>query len=628
MAWTASAISLGVLLSAGVASIVAVATLRERPDPLAWPVAAFMGAVGFWSFAAALSFASQNLAQVDFWRRVVGPAGSLAAVAFLIVALRYAGDDEWLPSWTEPALVAPAIAFGVAVWTNRYHHLVWESASVRQTYGVSVLVIEQGPLYWPVFGYSWLVTIVGLFVLGRVAVRSGPIYRKQATLLFLGGLVPLAGNVAFQLDLLPLPPIDLTPTMLVVSGLTFALALFHFDLLDVRPVARQRLVESLDDAIVVVGPDEEVRDFNPTADRLLDDLERHRPAEEVLPAAATTDSGELVLRDGDEERTFRTRTTPLEDASGNRVGRIYYLNDVSQIVEREQRVSVLNRVLRHNIRNELTVAMGNLELLSESEADSERVATVNESIQRVVQFAEKARSIERTLREENSSSLVAVEPVVDRVVDAAQQRFPAARVTVSPGSSAVAAEETVVRVVDEELLARCLWELVENAVVHNDADRPRISIDVEPDGDRVRIHVTDNGPGIPSDEQEILQVQPESSLEHGSGLGLWLVQWTVSLSNGALRFDADSEENTVTVALPAGDPEARETDKAETGEAERDESEPGDAASDEPESDESVPGSADESSGRASPDGGSTDGSAAESGADGSAADGDPPPTE
>jgi signal transduction histidine kinase len=44
-----------------------------------------------------------------------------------------------------------------------------------------------------------------------------------------------------------------------------------------------------------------------------------------------------------------------------------YLNDVTDVIEREQRISVLNRVLRHNIRNELNVVSAHLEMLEENE---------------------------------------------------------------------------------------------------------------------------------------------------------------------------------------------------------------------------------------------------------------------
>jgi signal transduction histidine kinase len=72
--------------------------------------------------------------------------------------------------------------------------------------------------------------------------------------------------------------------------------------------------------------------------------------------------------------------------------------------------------------------------------------------------------------------------------------------------------------------------LVENAVEHNDATRPRVSVEVT-NGDRPTLVVSDNGPGIPEQEIAALEGERETSLEHGSGIGLWLVKWIVDRSN-------------------------------------------------------------------------------------------------
>lgn len=90
-------------------------------------------------------------------------------------------------------------------------------------------------------------------------------------------------------------------------------------------------------------------------------------------------------------------------------------------------------------------------------------------------------------------------------------------------------------------------ELVENAIVHNDADTPRIAIDIDEldGGERGTVfRLEDNGPGIPDDEVRIRDLDTESQLEHSLGFGLWLVRWVVTASNAELSFETDGGRGT------------------------------------------------------------------------------------
>ncbi len=109
-----------------------------------------------------------------------------------------------------------------------------------------------------------------------------------------------------------------------------------------------------------------------------------------------------------------------------------------------------------------------------------------------------------------------------------------------------------VQVIDEKLFEMSLIELVENSILHNDQERPRVRIQLSRHAEQVRVDVADNGPGIPDDETDILDHRTETALSHSSGLGLWLVKWTVSLSEGSLTFaDNQPRGSVVTLTFPA-----------------------------------------------------------------------------
>jgi len=92
-------------------------------------------------------------------------------------------------------------------------------------------------------------------------------------------------------------------------------------------------------------------------------------------------------------------------------------------------------------------------------------------------------------------------------------------------------------------------ELVENALTHGGA-RPTVTVTVEDEGEWVTVEVSDDGPGIDPEELAALETGAERPLSHASGLGLWLVSWTVESSGGDVSFDVE-DGTTVRLRLPA-----------------------------------------------------------------------------
>ncbi|WP_237560372.1 sensor histidine kinase [Halolamina rubra] len=100
-----------------------------------------------------------------------------------------------------------------------------------------------------------------------------------------------------------------------------------------------------------------------------------------------------------------------------------------------------------------------------------------------------------------------------------------------------------------------LGELLENAVKHNTGANPQVTVSARDDGEWIEIAVIDDGPGIDEMEQRTVTAGDETALEHGSGLGLWLVNWIVTRYGGSFQIAPrdDDAGTTATVRLPAID---------------------------------------------------------------------------
>jgi len=104
-----------------------------------------------------------------------------------------------------------------------------------------------------------------------------------------------------------------------------------------------------------------------------------------------------------------------------------------------------------------------------------------------------------------------------------------------------------------ETRSRAIVEnLIENAAEHNEAAEPRVEVTVETvaGGTESLLTVSDNGTGIPPDERTVLEKEAETPLEHGSGLGLWVVAWAVRSLGGEISFETSSDGTEVRVRLP------------------------------------------------------------------------------
>ncbi|WP_135829198.1 sensor histidine kinase [Halorussus halobius] len=227
------------------------------------------------------------------------------------------------------------------------------------------------------------------------------------------------------------------------------------------------------------------------------------------------------------------------------------VNDVRRIRAEElaterEKTAVLNRLIRHNLRNDVQVLGGFAEQLS-SELEDDDLASAADRIHGKADdlggMYDKVAAVQQTI-EGGPAATTAVElrPVAESVAAEYREAYPDADIAVDvPAGLSVTADDE---------LDRVLANLVENAVVHHDGDEPEITLSAAATDDgRVTVRVADDGPGIPDDEVAVLtDDRPITQLDHGSGFGLWLVKWVVDSYDGELRFETSASGGTV-VAL-------------------------------------------------------------------------------
>ena len=191
------------------------------------------------------------------------------------------------------------------------------------------------------------------------------------------------------------------------------------------------------------------------------------------------------------------------------------------------RLTLLNRILRHEVLNRVNVIRGYSSLDSESISRS-RLDTIERSAEDIEAAIEEVGVLTRTSGPETTVERVDLVATIRQEIDRVKEAHPDARFEVDlPADATVRAVGTV---------GFALGHLVENAVVHNDDERPVVAVSVSLDGDAVRVRVTDDGPGLPPEQRRMLEsgTLPEFD-DPRAGFGLTIARMLVEQSNGTIE---------------------------------------------------------------------------------------------
>jgi len=243
----------------------------------------------------------------------------------------------------------------------------------------------------------------------------------------------------------------------------------------------------------------------------------------------------------------RLTIAPVTDADGKDVTHYVGIQeDVTAKKRRDRLVAVLSRVLRHNLRNDMNAIQGFADVIAQR-ADgktAQMARRINEIANRLTALSEKAQGFQTAIRDAEPLAPRDVTADITEVVNDLRTEFPGTEFHIEGGPCQ--------EVMATERLQLALRELGANAAQHSGSSEVRYSLEMTDDGE-VAVRIQDDGSGLPEMEQRVLEAGRETPLEHGSGLGLWLVNWIITGLGGEVTTTVDNG-TTVTVRLsPATD---------------------------------------------------------------------------
>lgn len=568
------------------ATLVALAAWRLRDRPGAAALTALSVGAGVWSGGYGLELSVTTLAAKLAFAKLLYLGVVVVPVAWFVFAIEYTGRGDLVNRRRIGLLAVPAVATVALVWTTEATGLVWSSVAVAPAgpgTPVAVLAVEYGPAFWIWTAYAYALLASGTVLVVR-SIPAAWLFRVQTLSLLVGVAAPWVTNLAY---LLRLSALDLTPVGFVVAAVFVGVAFVRYRLLDVVPavrdVAREELVEQLPEAVVALDDRNRIVDLNPAAATVLDtsldaavgaELAAVAPTLAAQLRAGTPDGADRGKADeeacgggtdedraagpgvgedfvaGDPPRRYELRVSPLRDGPRSPRGRLLTLRDVTGRRRRERELAVLNRVLRHDIRNDVSVIRASIRLLESEPTNPRYLDRLADAAADMHELVESVREVEWLLDAGESRLLdVDVVPIAAEVAGTARRSNPNAVVeTDLPSVEWVRATD---------LLRSAIHNLVENAIEHNDAACPRVRIAVErgvDDGEFVDVVVADDGPGLPEHARRTLEgvrngrlgdETPGEPAAGAHGLGLWLVNWIVTDCGGEVVAEPNEPRGTV-----------------------------------------------------------------------------------
>ncbi|WP_052367998.1 PAS domain-containing sensor histidine kinase [Haloferax sp. ATB1] len=212
--------------------------------------------------------------------------------------------------------------------------------------------------------------------------------------------------------------------------------------------------------------------------------------------------------------------------------------------ERNEQLSLLNRIVRHDIRNDMSVIQGWADVLQDELSPENRdiLARIQRASRHTTGLTEDVRDLMTVLGEEGTT--VELQPVdVVRVIEDEAERV---RQTFDDAEVQIRSEQSSVDVRANAMLSSLIGNLLSNAVQHNDESAPKITIDTVVQDESVIVTIADNGPGIPDEQRDRIFEQETKGLNSdGTGLGLYLVGTLVDIYGGEISAADNEPKGTV-----------------------------------------------------------------------------------
>jgi PAS domain S-box-containing protein len=380
--------------------------------------------------------------------------------------------------------------------------------------------------------------------------------KRQVRLVLVAAFIPI---IALPMGLLGISPVSLTYLSVIgfATGLFLIfLGTFMYELFDIVPLASEKILETVDDGVIVVTIGNRIVFTN----RIITEI-TNISGSDLYARPLTVISPDLSLQNVERARSgsrveitlgkqvnrlFLLKATPLLDREGTTTAVLLTLRDITDernisesLKEANVKLNLLSSITRHDILNQLTVIKGAGELMQEGGTDEEHIRRYGEKITKAAETIEKQFGFARDYQ-----NLGVQEPEwqrVDQVLERATSLGLASGIKID-------AELDDYEVLADPLIDRVFSSLLDNTMRHGRNATTVWAFAVKKDG-RLLVFYEDDGIGIPDGDKEKIF---ERGFGHSGGLGLFLARQILDVNETSIQEKGKYGEGALfEIAFPA-----------------------------------------------------------------------------
>lgn len=324
-------------------------SVRWREHPMTRPYVILMGCALIWLITSLIEIVTLNL-QLSLLAADLSFLGTtFVPLAWVSIIMTYNNQGPLLRRWLPWLSIVPLLT-NIIIWTNSWHHL-WRGDSYRDltTTWFPISVYNYGPWFYVVHSpYSLLLILGAMFLMWRLYTRRKN-YRVPVVIMLTAFNLILVVELLHQAGIDPLPHYTATPLVFPISGSLIAIALFRHHILDLRPIARDLVLENMLELMIVLDNLDRITDFNTTAQRNL--FQGHTVvigmyigtmlSEWNTETGFTNDTlriNEMTIRQNGEDRIYQIRISPIIESNGEKYGTLLLMRDITSRKQAEKTI--------------------------------------------------------------------------------------------------------------------------------------------------------------------------------------------------------------------------------------------------------------------------------------------------
>lgn len=510
-----------------------------------------------WALTYALEFSVKNLEMKMFWSQVSYLGIAFLPLSYFLFTTAFSQKTNIINPKNITVLSVIPFLTVLLVFTNESHHLVWKDVFFNED--ESLAIYQHGVWFWIFWTFSIILVLSGLYNLYQSIYKFPAFYKSQVNTLVIATIIPLIGNLMYVTGLNPLPGIDWTPILFVFTGLVVTFGVIKYRMFDLVPFARNKLVDNMEDGVLVVNAEGFIEDCNDAALRIFNlsqYLVIRKSFKEVFNKYKKFISGinyekqqavEIKIEKKDGIKYYQCIFSPVFNRKHNFSGHSILLHDITSMKKAEIKQRNLNRQLvaeidkrgklindlesfshavAHDLKNSLGSISSSTEILQDSIKNND-TDSLNEITNLIKVSADKALHITEELLTLARISHEDIELKPINMQTVFQEALNQLKPQIQNSGTEIKSPESWPPSMGYGPWIEAIWiNYLSNAIKYG-GKPPIIEVGSEVNDNCVKFWVKDNGDGLTKDEQpklfsKYVRLAPEKA--DGYGLGLSIVK--------------------------------------------------------------------------------------------------------